>query len=64
MCVADHPSILLLRMYLREVLTDVHEEMAARIFLAVAVLFIVVKTGNNINVIINKMWKLVRYSAR
>ena len=41
MCIADHPSVLLLGMYPREVLTDVHEETATRIFLAV--LFIIVK---------------------
>lgn len=43
MCAADHPSILLLRVCLREVLTDVREKMAARILPAVAVLFTVVK---------------------
>lgn len=62
MCVADHPSLLLLSMYPREVLTDVHEEMGTRAL--PAVLFIIVKIGDNIHFIINKMWKLVWYPAR
>lgn len=39
---ADCPSVLLLRLYPREVLTDVHEEMATKMFLAV--LFITMKS--------------------
>lgn len=40
MCIADHPSVLLLNMHHGEVLTDVHEETATGIFLAVLFLAI------------------------
>lgn len=40
MCIADHTSILLLNKHPREVLTDVHEETATGIFLAVLFLMI------------------------
>lgn len=40
MCMADYPSILLLNMHRGEVLTDVHEETATGIFLAVLFLTI------------------------
>ena len=42
MCMADYPSILLLNMHRGEVLTDVHEETATGIFLAVLFFVVVV----------------------
>ena len=42
MCMADYPSILLLNMHRGDVLTDVHEETATGIFLAVLFFVVVV----------------------
>lgn len=50
------------KLYPRDVLTDVHEEMGTRI--DVAALFIIVKNWKQYNFIIHKMWKLVWYLTR
>lgn len=50
------------KLYPREVLTDVHEEMGTRIY--VAALLIIVKSWKQYNSIIHKMWNLVWYLTR